>query len=93
MIPTTNAHDIDWDSLPTLAEGQCCDLKIATGDVQYWVCRGGSEYFGSDVPMISIEQLNNGKWEFMRDVANDRDFNHVPARDVEIPDYIIPDAS
>lgn len=37
---------IVWDArelrrLPTLATGQCCDLKVDLGEIRVWVCRVG----------------------------------------------------
>ncbi len=41
--------------LPTLCVGQCCSLKIDTGEMRVWLCRvaGG----------VTIERYRGGRWE------------------------------
>lgn len=40
--------------LPTLSVGQCCSLKVDTGEIRVWLCRvaGG----------VTIERCRDGRW-------------------------------
>lgn len=50
----------ELEALPTLAQGQCCDLKIDDGKTRTWVCRCTRAEGGCGV---SQERLINGRWE------------------------------
>lgn len=41
--------------LPTLAQGQCCDLKKEEFPYRYWVCRVTGN--------VTVENTTNGRWE------------------------------
>lgn len=41
--------------LPTLCVGQCCSLKIDTGNMRVWLCRVGGG--------VTIERYRNGRWD------------------------------
>jgi hypothetical protein len=45
----------DLEQRPTLAQGQCCDLKVDTGDFRVWLCRVNKGE-------ISYETLDAGRW-------------------------------
>jgi hypothetical protein len=47
------------DGQPTLATGQCCDLKIDSVSTRVWLCRGDKS--------VSIERLRDGKWVLIYD--------------------------
>jgi len=53
------------ESMETLATGQCCDLKIDTGEVRVWLCRveGG----------VTIEYRNESGWVTVEGGCMDRD--------------------
>ena len=40
--------------MPTLAQGQCCNLKVETPTTRVWLCRVGGG--------ITIELCKNGRW-------------------------------
>jgi hypothetical protein len=40
--------------LPTLAQGQCCDLKAEENGRRYWICRMGGG--------VTVEKLIKGRW-------------------------------
>ena len=44
----------DLENLPTLCVGQCCSLKIDTGNMRVWLCRvaGG----------VTIERYDGNRW-------------------------------
>lgn len=55
-------------TMPTLSEGQDCDLKIDTGKIRVWVTRmtdaDAEDYRtnGHDVPAIGVERYDGYRW-------------------------------
>jgi hypothetical protein len=45
----------ELESLPTLCVGQCCDLKVDTGDTRVWLCRVADG--------VTVEQRVGRGWE------------------------------
>lgn len=50
-------------SLPTLATGQCCSLKIDDGTRRVWICRVGGG--------VSVERLIGGAWRVVEGGCGD----------------------
>lgn len=46
----TNWNTQSLRNAPTIAQGQCCDLKVETSQVRVWLCRA------SDA--VTVEQYN-----------------------------------
>ena len=53
---------MNWDreelkAMPTLSEGQCCNLKVDTAALRVWLCRVGGG--------VTVEQYQpmRGRWE------------------------------
>ena len=50
------------EGLPTLAVGQCCDLKIDDGTNRVWLCRCGVEDGMPFDNSVTVEINDNGRW-------------------------------
>ncbi len=52
----------ELEGLPTLAQGQTCDLKLQVGDRRVWLCRCSVENGEPYNNKVTIERLDNGCW-------------------------------
>ena len=53
----------ELENMPTLCVGQCCSLKIDTGNTRVWLCRvaGG----------VTIEKYDGSRWNIVAGDCND----------------------
>ena len=52
----------ELEALPTLSQGQTCDLKIETERRRVWLSRGGVEDGEPYARTVTVERLIGGRW-------------------------------
>lgn len=53
----------ELEDMPTLAQGQTCNLKVDDGETRVWLCRCGVEDGMPYDNQITVERLVKGRWE------------------------------
>ncbi len=63
LMPYWRRFDLkELHSLPTLAVGQTCDLKVDSGRTRVWLCRATREDGAPYNNMVSVETYCKGNW-------------------------------